>query len=108
MAKFIFGTDIIPQKLRFLADTFHRGELCTNVQAVTLYRVSEHMDGSGGTEWLLTRYHDVQNHAYSSLSLIHADCNGKEYMDEYYYCPRNGEKAMIEDWKRMMEEEDDG
>ena len=105
--KFIFGTYTIPQKLRFLAEEYHRHHMGTHIQVAMLYRVSRSADGSGGTEWLLTRYHDAQNHAYSSLSLIHADGHGKEYMDEYYYCPRNGENAMIEDWKRMMEVEDD-
>ena len=107
MAKYIFSTDVIPQKLRFLADTFHRGELCTNVQAVTLFRVSKQMDGSGGVEWLLTRYHDVENNAYSSISRV--EYGGKaEFMDELFYDVRKQEKTMIEDWKAFIEEEDDG
>lgn len=103
--KFIFGTNVIPQKYRFLAEEYHRHHRDSHVQAVTLYRVSERMDGSGGTEWLLTRYHSENGQAYSSILLVEHD--GKsEYLHEFFSNGRKSEKAMIEEWKRFMEEED--
>ena len=105
MAKFIFSTDIIPQKLRFLAEEYRRQHHDTNIQAVTLYRVSDRMDGSGGIEWILTRYHDEQGKAYSSILLVEHD-GREEYLHEMFFNVRKQEKAMIEAWKAFVEEED--
>ena len=107
MSKFIFGTDVIPQKYRFLAEEYHRHHRDTNIQAVTLYRVSDRNDGSGGLEWLLTRYHSENGQAYSSILLVEHD--GKsEYLQEMFFNVRKQEKPMIEAWKRFVEEEYDG
>lgn len=104
--KFIFGTDVIPQKYRFLAEEYHRHHGDDHIQAVTLYRVSERNDGSGGLEWLLTRYHDKAGKAYSSILLVEHD--GKaEYLHEMFFNVRKKEKAMIEAWKAFVEEEDE-
>ena len=105
--KFIFSTDVIPQRLRFLAVEYHRHHRDTHIQAVTLYRVSKRMDGSGGLEWLLTRYHSENGKAYSSILLVEHD--GKsEYLHEMFFNVRKQERPMIEEWKRFVEEEDDG
>ena len=105
--KFIFGTNVIPQKLRFLAEEYHRHHGDTHIQAVTLFRVSERMDGGGGLEWLLTRFHDEGGKAISAIHCVEHD--GKsEYLHEFFARPRKGEKPMIEEWKRFVEEEDDG
>lgn len=104
--KFIFGTDVIPQKLRFLAEEYHRHHLDTHIQAVTLYRVSERMDGSGGIEWLLTRFRTAGGTASSAMLLVEEE-GGEEYLTEYYSSDRRRESTMIEAWKAFVEEEDD-
>lgn len=103
--KFIFGTDIIPQKLRFLVEEYHRHHRDSHIQAVTLYRVSERVDGSGGSEWLLTRYHSENGKAYSSILLVEHD-GRSEYLHEMFFTVRKQEKGMIEEWKAFMEEEE--
>ena len=103
--KFIFSTDIIPQKYRFLAEEYHRHHRDDHIQAVTLYRVSDRMDGGGGVEWLLTRYHDKQGKAFSSILLVEHD-GREEYLQEMFFNVRKKEKAMIEDWKAFVEEEE--
>jgi hypothetical protein len=104
---FIFGTNIIRQDLRFLANEYHRHHGDDHVIVETLYRVSCEPDGSGGTEWLLTRFHDKQGKARSAiLRVCHIGID--KMLAEYYSCPRNLEKAMIEEWKAFVEEEDDG
>jgi hypothetical protein len=106
MAKFIFSTDIIPQKVRFLAEEYHRRKRDTHIQAATIYRVSDRNDGSGGTEWLLTRYHDKAEKAYSSILLM--EHGGKaEFLHELFFNERKNEKAMLDAWKAFVEEEDD-
>lgn len=103
MAKFIFGTYIIPQKLRFLAKEYHRRHGDYGVFVDTLYRVSRNADGSGSTEWLLTRFHNKTGEAYSAILIVE-----DEHLTEYFSCMRRDEKIMIESWKAFMEEEDDG
>jgi len=103
--KFIFSTEIIPQKLRFLAEEYHRHHGDDHIQAVMLYRVSDRNDGSGGIEWLLTRYHDKQGKAYSSILIVEHD-GREEYLQEMFFNVRKKEKAMIEAWKAFVEEED--
>jgi hypothetical protein len=107
MYKYIIGTTVIPQKYRFLAEEYHRHHRDTNIQAVTLYRVSDRMDGSGGLEWLLTRYHSEEGKAYSSILLVEHD-GKEEYLHEMFFTVRKQEKGMIEEWKAFLEEEDDG
>ena len=104
---YIFGTDVIPQKYRFLAEEYHRHHRDTHIQAVTLYRVSKRMDGSGGLEWLLTRYRDKEGKSYSSILLVEHD-GRSEYLHEMFFNVRKQEKTMIEAWKQFVEEEDDG
>lgn len=101
--KFIFGTDIIPQKLRFLAKEHHRRKGDYGVFVDTLYRVSRNADGSGSTEWLLTRFHGKNGEAYSAILIVE-----DEHVTEYFHCMRRDEKIMIESWKAFMEERDDG
>lgn len=103
MAKFIFSTDIIPQKLRFLAEEYHRHHGDDHIQAVSLCRVSDQMDGSGGTEWLLTRYHDKQGKAYSSILLVEHD-GREEYLQEMFFNERKKERAMVNAWTEFVEE----
>lgn len=105
--KYIFGAYTIPQKLRFLAEEYHRHHGDSHVQAVTLYRVSDRMDGSGGIEWLLTRFHDKEGKAWSAILCVEHD-GRSEYLHEFFSDARKKEKAMIEEWKRFVEEEDDG
>ena len=105
MAKFIFGTDIIPQKLRFLAEEYHRHHGDSHVQVVTLYRVSDEPDGTASVEWLLTRFHEKDGKAWSAILCVEHD-GRSEYLHEFFSCKRKGEKAMIEDWKAFIEEDD--
>lgn len=105
--KFIFSAYTIPQKLRFLAEEYHRHHRDTHIQAETLFRVSDRPDGSCCTEWLLTRYHSENGKAYSSILLVEHD-GREEYLHEMFFDFRKQEKAMIEEWKRFVEEEDDG
>lgn len=105
--RFIFSAYTIPQKLRFLAEEYHRHHGDSHIQSATLYRVSDRMDGGGGIEWLLTRYHDKQGKAYSSILLVEHD-GRSEYLHEMFFDVRKQEKAMIEGWKTFVEEEDDG
>jgi hypothetical protein len=107
MAKYIFGTYTIPQKLRFLAEEYHRHHGDSHVYTETLYRVSRERDGSCGTEWLLTRFHDNQGRAMSAILCVEHD-GREEYLHEFFSNGRKSEKAMIEEWKAFMEEEDDG
>ena len=102
---FIFGTNVIPQKLRFLAEEYHRHHGDTHVFAETLYRVSRSPDGSGGTEWLLTRFLDKEGKAYSAIHCVEHD-GRSEYLHEFFSNGRKSEKAMIEEWKRFVEEEE--
>lgn len=103
---FIFGTNIIRQDLRFLANEYHRHHGDDHVIVETLYRVSREPDGSGGTEWLLTRFHDKEGKAYSAILCVEHD-GRKEYLHEFFSNGRKSEKAMIEEWKAFVEEEDD-
>lgn len=104
---FIFNATVIPQKLRFLAEEYHRHHGDSHVFVETLYRVSREPDGSGGTEWLLTRFHDKDGKAYSAILCVEQD-GRKEYLHEFFSSERKKEKAMIDEWKRFVEEEDDG
>lgn len=103
--KYIFGAYTIPQKLRFLAEEYHRHHGDSHVQAVTLYRVSDRADGSGGIEWLLTRFHDKEGKAWSAILCVEHD-GRSEYLHEFFSDARKKEKAMIEEWKTFVEEED--
>lgn len=105
MAKYIFSTDIIPQKLRFLAEEYHRHHGDDHIQAVTLYRVSDRLDGGGGIEWLLTRFHDKQGKAYSAILCVEHD-GRNEYLHEFFANGRKSEKAMLDEWKVFVEEEE--
>lgn len=103
--KYIFSTDIIPQKYRVLAEAYHRHHHDTHIQAVTLYRVSDRADGGGGIEWLLTRFHDKQGKAYSAILCVEHD-GREEYLHEFFANGRKSEKAMIDEWKAFVEEEE--
>lgn len=104
MAKpFIFGTTIIPQRLRFLASEYHRHHGDYGVFVDMLYRVSRNEDGSGSTEWLLTRFHTKTGEAYSAILILEDD-----HLTEYFSCMRRDEKIMVESWKTFVEEEDNG
>lgn len=103
--KFIFGTTVIPQKLRFLAEEYHRHHGDSHVFVDTLYRVSREPDGSCGTEWLLTRFHDKGGTVMSAILCVEHD-GREEYLHEFFSNGRKSEKAMIEEWKAFMEEED--
>lgn len=105
MAKFIFSTEIIPQKLRFLAEEYHRHHKDHHIQTVTLYRVSDRMDGGEGIEWLLTRYHSENGKAYSSILLVEHD-GREQYLSEMFFNVRKQEKAMLDAWKTFVEEDE--
>ena len=104
---FIFGTTTIRPEMEFLAKEYHRHHGDSHVQAVTLYRVSREPDGRGGIEWLLTRFHDKSGKAYSAIHCVEHD-GKREYLHEFFSDVRKQEKAMIEEWKAFVEEEDDG
>ena len=101
---FIFSATVIPQKLRFLAEEYHRHHGDSHVFVETLYRVSRSPDGSGGIEWLLTRFRDNDGKSMSAILCVEHD--GKsEYLHEFFSNGRKSEKAMIEEWKRFVEED---
>lgn len=102
---FIFGTTVIRPELRFLASEYHRHHGDDHVIVETLYRVSREADGSCGTEWLLTRFHDKQGKAYSAILCVEHD-GREEYLHEFFANGRKSEKAMIEEWKTFVEEDD--
>lgn len=107
MAKpFIFGTTVIRQDLRFLASEYHRHHGDSHVIVEMLYRVSHEEDGSGGIEWLLTRFRDKDGKAMSAILCVEHD-GRNEYLHEFFADVRKQEKAMIEEWKAFVEEEDD-
>lgn len=106
MAKpYIFGTTIIRQELRFLASEYHRHHGDDHVYVETLYRVSRSEDGSGSTEWLLTRFRTASGMSASAILLVEEN-NGEKYLTEFFCKPRKQEAAMIEAWKAFMEEEE--
>ena len=101
---FIFSATVIPQKLRFLAEDYHRHHGDSHVFVETLYRVSRSPDGSGGIEWLLTRFRDNDGKSMSAILCVEHD--GKsEYLHEFFSNGRKSEKAMIEEWKRFVEDD---
>lgn len=104
---FIFSAYTIPQKLRFLAEEYHRHHGDSHVIVDTLFRVSREPDGSCGTEWLLTRFHDKDGTAWSAILCVEHD-GRSEYLHEFFSDARKKEKTMIEEWKAFVEEEDDG
>lgn len=98
----IFGTTIIPQRLRFLASEYHRHSGDTHTEAHMLYRVSRNQDGSGGVEHLLTRFRNRAGKAWSALLLVEENENGA-YLVEEFSCERKREADMVEMWKQREE-----
>ena len=102
----IFGTRAIPASKQFMAKEYHRHHGDTHAQVAILYMVSRDPRGFGGTEWLVTRFHDKAGKAYSAIHMVCHD-GKEEYLSEYFSCVRKKEKQMIEEWKTFVEEEDE-
>lgn len=103
----IYGTTTIPASKQFMAKEYHRHRGDTDAQVVILYMVSRDPRGFGGTEWLVTRFHDKHGKAYSAIHIVEHD-GKEEYMHEFFSDVRKKEKAMIEAWKAFVEEDYDG